>query len=137
MARQLECPRCSRAYPETERFCEDCGMPLVYPERGELAASERRRRARKINPAYTEGPPVRVARAANLVQAEFIAGLLLEEGIPCMLSARGAIIAVYAPVAAPRDVLVPESAAEAAREALAWSGQEASGPSPPPDAEKT
>ena len=29
MARELECPRCSRPYPETERFCEDCGMPLV------------------------------------------------------------------------------------------------------------
>jgi hypothetical protein len=135
MARELECPRCSRPYPETERFCEDCGMPLVYPERGEPAASERRRRARKINPEYAEGRPVKVARAANLVQAEFLAGLLLEEGIPCMLASGASIVAVYAPVAGPRDLLVPESAVQAAREALAFSGPLATGPSPPPDAE--
>ncbi|HUH80836.1 MAG TPA: DUF2007 domain-containing protein [Solirubrobacteraceae bacterium] len=123
MASKLVCPSCSRSYAMSERFCEDCRMPLVRPERGESPATERRRRARKINPLYAEGPPVRVARAANLAQAEMIAGMLLEEGIPCMFSSGRAIMAVYAPVAAPRDVLVPESGAEAAREALAWSAE--------------
>jgi hypothetical protein len=108
-------------------------MPLVHPERGEQVASERRRRARKINPLYSEGKPVKIARAANLVQAEFIAGMLLEEGIPCMLAP--SIVAVYAPVAGPRDVLVPESAADAAREALAWSARQSGNPPPAPGAE--
>jgi len=135
MGREIECPRCLRPHLEVERFCKACGMPLVHPERGEHDASESRRRGRKVNPLYTEGPLVKVARAANLVQAEFLAGLLLEEGIPCMLSSRPAIIAVYAPVAAPRDVLVPESAAEAAREALAWSDPMAAGPPSAPAAD--
>jgi Putative prokaryotic signal transducing protein len=58
-----------------------------------------------------------VTRARNQVEAEFVAGLLLEEGIPCVL--RGAI-GGYAPVVGTREVLVPESGAQAAREALAW-----------------
>jgi len=123
MAWELECPRCLRPHREVERFCRSCGMPLVHPERGEESATESRRRRRKVNPRYTEGRPVKVARAANLVQAEFLAGILLEEGIPCMLSSGRAIVAVYAPVVGPRDLLVPESAVEAAREALAWSAE--------------
>jgi Putative prokaryotic signal transducing protein/zinc-ribbon domain len=130
MGGELVCPRCGSHHAASERFCDSCGMPLVYPGRGEQDASERRRRARKINPLYTEGRPVKIARAANLVQAEFIAGLLLEEGIPCMLASGASIVAVYAPVAGPRDVLVPESAAEAAREALSWSGPAAPGATP-------
>lgn len=118
MAREVECPRCLIPHLEVERFCKSCGMPLVHPERGEQPASESRRRGRKVNPLYTQGRPVKVARAANLVQAEFIAGMLLEEGIPCMIDPRSSIIAVYAPVAGPRDLLVPESAVEAAREVL-------------------
>ena len=120
MGRELVCPRCRRAYPASERFCDECRMPLVHPERSERVTSERRRRARKINPLYSEGKAVKIARAENLVQAEFIAGLLLEEGIPSVLQPLAAIIAPYAPVAAPRDVLVPESAVQAAREALAF-----------------
>ena len=123
MARELECPRCLRPHKEVERFCKSCGMPLVHPERGEHDASPSRRKVRKVNPRYTEGRPVKVARAANLVQAELIAGMLLEEGIPCILSSP--IVAVYAPVVGARDVLVPESAAEAAREALSFSAEQA------------
>jgi Putative prokaryotic signal transducing protein len=116
----LVCPTCARAHPPSERFCEACGMPLVHAARAEPAASERQRKARKIKPQYTDGKLVKVARAENLVQAEFIAALLLEEGIPCML--RGSI-AGYAPVVGQRDVLVPESGAQAAREALKWEGR--------------
>ena len=65
--------------------------------RGESAASERQRAARKIKPQYAEGELVKVARARNRAQAEFIAGLLLEEGIPSVLrSSFGAAIGGYA-----------------------------------------
>jgi len=101
-------------------------MPLIYAvDAGQTGGptSERRTRAQKIKPQYSEGRLVQVARAENLAQAEFIAGLLLEEGIPSML--RGSI-AGYAPVVGTREVLVPESGAQAAREALAW--EERAGP---------
>jgi len=92
-------------------------MPLIHAGGSEQAASVRRRAARKIKPQYADGPLVPVAHVANQVEAEFIAGLLLEEGIPCVLSS---LIAGYAPLTGGRDVLVPESGAEAAREALKW-----------------
>jgi uncharacterized protein YbaR (Trm112 family) len=115
----LVCPDCARSYPASERFCAACDMPLVYaPGRESPAAGERERKARKIKPQYTEGALVQVARAENLAQAELLQGLLLEEGIPSML--RGSI-AGYAPVIGTREILVPESGAEAAREALKWS----------------
>jgi hypothetical protein len=90
-------------------------MPLV--ERGaELPEpSAARLHARKIKPQYAEGQAVKVAQAANLAQAEFLAGLLLEEGIPSLLSSP---IGGHGALAGPRDILVPESGAEAAREAL-------------------
>ena len=113
----LVCPACARTYPDSERFCAACGMPLVQPPGPEPHASERQRKARKIKPQYAEGALVKVARAENQIQAEFIEGLLLEEGIPCVLSG---LIAGYAPVVGARDILVPESGAEAAREALVW-----------------
>jgi len=113
----LICPSCARTHPASERFCEACGMPLVHSGGQEPPASERQRRARKIKPQYAEGALVRVATVQNLAQGEFLAGLLLEEGIPSIL--RGSI-ASHAPVAGTRELLVPESGAEAAREALAW-----------------
>jgi putative signal transducing protein len=116
-AEQLVCPACARSYPASERFCSACGMPLVLPGGAESEPSARQRRARKIKRQYTEGPPVVVARAGNQIEADFIAGLLLEEGIPCVQSS---LIGGYAPLAGPREVLVPASGAQAAREALAW-----------------
>ncbi len=92
-------------------------MPLVNVAGPRREATERQQKARKINPQYAQGELVKVARAANQVQAEFIEGMLLEEGIPCVLSA---LIAGYAPVVGARDILVPQSGAEAAQEALAW-----------------
>ncbi len=114
----LVCPDCAGSHPAGERFCAACGMPLVYaPGTASPAAGERERKARKIKPQYTEGALVGVARTENLAQAELLQGMLLEEGIPSML--RGSI-AGYAPVIGTREILVPESGAEAAREALAW-----------------
>jgi hypothetical protein len=122
-AEPLVCPQCARSYPVSERFCEDCGMPLVRQAGGEAQASERQRTVRKIKPQYTEGKLVKVARAANQPQAEFLAGMLLEEGIPCMLRRSPGFDVAEFLVAGPRDLLVPESAAEAAREALAYEGR--------------
>lgn len=95
-------------------------MPLVYMPGSEREASERQRKARKIKPQYAEGELVKVARAENQTEAEFIEGMLLEEGIPSMLRrSRGFDVPDFL-AAGPRDVLVPQSAVQAAREALAW-----------------
>jgi hypothetical protein len=119
----LICPSCAREHPPSERFCEACGMPLVQPGDRDPAASARQQRARKVKPQYAEGELVKVARAANQPEAEFIAGLLLEEGIPSMLRRSAGFDVAESLAAGPRDVLVPESGAEAAREALAWEGR--------------
>jgi hypothetical protein len=91
-------------------------MPLVPDPEDAQELSPAQLQARKIKPQYTEGRPVYVARARNLAEAEFLAGLLLEEGIP---SYSNSAIAGHGGLAGRRDILVPESAAEAAREALA------------------
>jgi Putative prokaryotic signal transducing protein len=114
---EIVCPTCAQAHPPSERFCESCGMPLVHASATEQVLSERQQRARKINPQYAEGDLVRVAHAESQPEAEFIAGLLLEEGIPCVLRNS---IGGYSPIIDPRDVMVPESGAQAAREALRW-----------------
>lgn len=119
---RLVCPSCGGAYPRSERFCEACRMPLVQSRGAEPATSERQRRARKIKPQYADGRLVKVARAANQPEAEFIAGLLLEEGIPSMLRRSSGFDVAESLAAGPRDVLVPESGAQAAREALSWDG---------------
>jgi hypothetical protein len=119
----LVCPGCARTYPPNDRFCEACGMPLVHVPGAESRASERQRKARKIKPQYSEGALVKVARAESQPEAEFIEALLLEEGIPSMLRRSGGFDVPDFLAAGPRDVLVPESGAEAAREALAFEGE--------------
>jgi Putative prokaryotic signal transducing protein len=120
-AERLVCPGCGLEHPSSERFCRSCELPLVVAAGAESEAGERRRRARKIKPQYAEGELVKVARGANRAEAEFIANLLLEEGIPSMLrSSFGAPIGGYASQVGARDVLVPLSGAQAAREALAY-----------------
>jgi Putative prokaryotic signal transducing protein len=98
-------------------------MPLVQRADGgvqEHVPSESQRRARKIKPQYSEGRLVKIAGALNGVEAEMIQGLLLEEGIPSMSRrAAGADVPDFL-VAGRRDILVPESGAQAAREALVW-----------------
>jgi uncharacterized protein YbaR (Trm112 family) len=116
----LVCPRCASTHPLTERFCPDCRMPLVYAGRTGVdePVTEQHERARKIKPQYAEGAPVRVAWARNQAEAELMAGMLLEEGIPSLLKrARGFDVPDFL-AAGPRDVMVPISGAEAAREVL-------------------
>jgi hypothetical protein len=115
----LVCPGCAREHPPSERFCTACGMPLVHSGDAEAVLSERRQRARKIKPQYAEGPLVKVAHAASQGEGDLITGLLLEEGIPSMLRHALGFDLPDAAVGS-RDVLVPESGAQAAEEALAW-----------------
>jgi hypothetical protein len=118
--RPLACPRCARRYSLDERFCADCGMPLVYVGRGEeQPITEAHERARKVKPQYVGGRQIRVARASNLAEAELIQGILLEEGIPSVQRrARGFDVPDFL-AAGPRDILVPEAGVEAAQELLA------------------
>ena len=116
----LACPRCARKYGLEERFCSDCGMPLVYVGRGEeQPITEAHERARKIKPQYTGGRQVRVASARNLAEAELIQGILLEEGIPSVQRRmRGFDVPDFL-AAGPRDILVPEAGLAAAQDLLA------------------
>ncbi|HXE45517.1 MAG TPA: DUF2007 domain-containing protein [Conexibacter sp.] len=122
MAPALVCPSCGEAFGEAERFCPDCGIPLVRAD-AEAAERERpsrlRQRVRKVKPQYSEGELVRVARAGNQAEAELIQGLLLEEGIPSLTKRSGGFDVPDFLAAGPRDVLVPQSGADAARELLA------------------
>ena len=77
-----------------------------------------RQRARKIRPQYADGPLVRVARARHQAEAEMIENLLLEQGIPALARRSGGFDVPDFLAAGPRDILVPASGAEAAREVL-------------------
>jgi zinc-ribbon domain len=114
----LVCPQCESEHGDDERFCPRCGMPLVHRGPAEAAPSERQRRARKIKPEYTQGPLVRVTRARNQPEAEFLAGMLLEEGIPTLLRRSPAFDVPDFMASGPRELLVPESALAAARDVL-------------------
>jgi uncharacterized protein YbaR (Trm112 family) len=116
----LVCPSCARTFPLDERFCPDCKMPLVYAgDTGvDHPVTDAGEKARKIKPQYSEGDLVRVAGARNQAEAEFIQGMLLEEGVPSVQRrSRGFDVPDFL-AAGPRDVLVPQSGAMAAREVL-------------------
>jgi hypothetical protein len=119
-ADELVCPSCDEPHPLDERFCRRCGMPLVYPGAPaiEEPVSARHARARKIDPRYTEGDLVRVAGAMNQAEAEFVQGLLLEEGIPSTLRRTRGFDVPDMLAAGPRDVMVPASGHGAARDVL-------------------
>ena len=116
----LECPSCGRAaLSDEERFCATCGTPLVVagaPAQAEV--SEAAQRARKINRRYSEGDLVSVAVSRNLPDAELMQNLLLEEGIPSVLRRSLGFDVPEMVFAGPRNVLVPRSGEEAAREVL-------------------
>ena len=76
-------------------------------------------RARKIRPQYAEGPLVRAAWARNQAEAELIQGLLLEQGVPSMVKrTRGFDVPDFL-AAGPRDIFIPASGADIARDVLA------------------
>jgi pimeloyl-ACP methyl ester carboxylesterase len=115
----LTCPRCALAHSLNERFCRDCGMPLVYAgRREEEPITDAHERARKVRPQLARGDLLRVTGGRNLAECELIQGMLLDQGIPSILRrTRGFDVPDFL-AAGPRDVLVPESGYEAARELL-------------------
>jgi hypothetical protein len=118
----LTCPRCALPHPIDERFCRNCGMPLVYGGgREEEPITEAHERARKVRPQFAHGDLMRVTGARNLADGEMIQSILLDHGIPSMLRrARGFDVPDFL-AGGPRDVLVPESGYAAARDLLAGS----------------
>jgi len=117
----LACPRCATRYPLEERFCAECGMPLTYAGKVDVeeTATGARAQARKVRPEYARGDLRRVATARHQPEAEMIQMLLLEEGVPSTTRRSAGFDVPDFLAAGPRDILVPESGAEAAREALA------------------
>lgn len=142
MTEPLACPHCAIRYGLEERFCAQCGMPLTYA--GEVGAEEdatdKQVRARKIKPQYARGDLRRVATGRQQPEAEFIQMLLLEEGVPSTLRRSAGFDVPDMLAAGPRDVLVPESGLEVARQVLLQSdievhespvvGADAAGPAP-------
>jgi hypothetical protein len=125
----LACPSCATTHAADQRFCPECGMPLVLTG-GEALVSSRQERARKIKPQFTEGELVRVAYARHQAEAELIQGILLEEGVPSMLRrARGFDVPDML-AAGPRDVMVAASGADTARDVLLRADMGASSSAP-------
>jgi hypothetical protein len=115
----LVCPACGREHPPEERFCVACGMPLVA-EGGpaEHEPTEVQERARKIKRQFSEGELVRVAVGRQQPEAEFIQNLLLDAGVPSTLSRTRGFDVPEMLAAGPRDVMVPQSGLEVARDVL-------------------
>src|SRR4051812_27996635 len=80
--------------------------------------SDQQDRARKVFPQYGEGPLVKVGWARNQAEAELIANLLLEEGIPSLAKRSGGFDVPDFLASGPRDVLVAAGGLDAAREIL-------------------
>jgi uncharacterized protein YbaR (Trm112 family) len=116
----LVCPSCATTYPADERFCPSCRMPLVLDTHLDVEGdvSERQRHARKIKPQLAEGQLVKVAGARNQAEAEFIQGMLLEEGVPSLLRRSAGFDVPDFLAAGPRDILVPQAGVSTAREVL-------------------
>ena len=130
MSQALVCTACATPHDLDERFCPDCGLPLVLSPEIAAAApplTAAQERARKIRPQYAEGPLVTVAAARHQAEAELLQGMLLEEGIPSLVRRSGGFDVPDFLAAGPRDVLVPQSGESAAREAL---GSPLPGPPP-------
>lgn len=120
MSEPLVCQGCGTTHPLDERFCPSCGMPLTYAGQTgvDQPITDRHERARKVKPQYAEGELVRVAGARHQAEAEFIQGLLLEEGVPSLLRRTRGFDVPDMMAAGPRDVMVPAAGVQAAREVL-------------------
>jgi hypothetical protein len=94
-------------------------MPLVYAGTGgEEPVTDAHERARKVRPQFARGELVRVTGASSSADGEMIQGILLDHGIPSLLRrTRGFDLPEFM-AGGPRDVLVPESGYEAARDLL-------------------
>ena len=75
-------------------------------------------RSRRGGRERKPGALVKVASAGNQAEAELIQGLLREEGVPSMVRRSAGFDVPDFLAAGPRDVLVPEAAADVARQIL-------------------
>ena len=116
----LVCPACDASHPASERFCSECGLPLVHAPGAAVAPKDSRlaERARKVRPGYAEGPLVRVAGARHQAEAELLQNMLLEEGIPSLVRRSGGFDVPDFLASGWRDILVPAAGADAAHELL-------------------
>ena len=115
---QARCSACGTLHLADERFCPACGLPLIPEGPPASPLDPRHERARKIKPQLAEGSLVRVVGARNQAEAEFIQGLLLEEGVPSLLRRSAGFDVPDFLAAGPRDVLVPAAGLLTAREVL-------------------
>jgi hypothetical protein len=109
----LRCVACGAVHPSTERFCEACGIPLVFDAPTEAQVAQV-----KVRRELAQGELVRVAGGRNQAEAELIQGLLLEEGVPSLLRRSMGFDVPDMLAAGPRDVLVPASGVAVARQVL-------------------
>jgi hypothetical protein len=113
------CANCGAQLPAVERFCPTCHLPLVPLGEVDTGHGDPRHEwARKIKPQLAEGKLIRVVGARNQAEAEFVQGLLLEEGVPSLLRRSAGFDVPDFLAAGPRDILVPASGVNAAREVL-------------------
>src|SRR3954465_9955751 len=115
----LVCPSCAKRHGADERFCTNCGMPLVHAGAGSAEPlTPEHERARKIDPRFAQGELVRVAFTRNQAESDLLQNMLLEEGVPSVTKrTRGFDVPDFL-AAGPRDVYVPESGIEVARALL-------------------
>ena len=114
----LVCPACATGHAQPERFCRRCGTPLVHAGATVHVPTEAQERARKIRPEYARGALVRVTAARNQAEGELLQGILLEEGVPSLMRRSGGFDVPDFLASGPRDILVPASGADAARDIL-------------------
>lgn len=112
------CPSCGAEADPGARLCPACDMPLGFAAGTLDETGERHARARKIKREYAEGDLVTVATGRNQAEADFVANLLLEEGVPSLVRRSRGFDVPDMLAAGPRDVLVPRSGEEAARQIL-------------------
>ncbi len=112
------CPSCGAQAAAGEHLCPACSMPLAFVAGPLEETGERHERARKVNRRYSEGELVTVATGRNQAEADFVANLLLEEGVPSLVRRSRGFDVPDMLAAGPRDVLVPQSGEQAAREIL-------------------
>ena len=111
MSQALVCPSCatpargSASASAPTAGCRSC----ISPEAAAAAPRRPRRRSARARSSarYAEGPLVRVAAARHQAEAEFLQGLLLEEGIPSMMRRSGGFDVPDFLAAGPRDIARP------------------------------
>ncbi len=126
------CPSCGAEAEPGARLCPVCDVPLGFAAGALDETGERHERARKIKRQYAEGDLVTVATGRNQAEADFVANLLLEEGVPSLVRRSRGFDVPDMLAAGPRDVLVPRSGEDAARQILLQLDMHDRGRSAPP-----